>query len=89
MLTLQVKVVPAARADRVVGRYGEGIKIQVSTPPEDGKANNAVMRVLAAALGLRGEQIQLLRGQGSPHKVVSISGMQEHALRSWMQSLPE
>ena len=47
MPTLNVKVVPGAKADRVVGRYGEGIKLQVSAPPEGGKANAAVVRVVA------------------------------------------
>ena len=88
MLTLHVKVVPGARADRVVGRYGDGIKVQVSAPPEDGKANAAVLRVLAIALSLKSDQIHLLRGHANPRKIVSISGVDEAALRAWMQNLP-
>ena len=88
MPTLHVKVIPGARADRVVGRYADGIKVQVSAPPEDGKANKALLRVLSEALGLRADQIQLLRGQSNPRKVVSISGMDEGALQAWVQSLP-
>ena len=87
MPTLQVKVVPGARSNRVVGRYGDGIKIQVSAPPEDGKANAAVLRLLASALGLKLDQVQLLRGQGNPRKTVGISGMDEAALQAWIQSL--
>ncbi|HWE97792.1 MAG TPA: DUF167 domain-containing protein [Tepidisphaeraceae bacterium] len=52
--TLNVKVVPGAKRDRVVGRYGDGVKVQVSAPPEDGKANRAVVGVLAASLGGEG-----------------------------------
>jgi uncharacterized protein (TIGR00251 family) len=87
MPTLQVKVVPGARADRVVGRYGDGIKVQVSAPPEDGKANAAVLRVLASALALKSDQVQILRGQANPRKIVGINGIDEAALKAWVQSL--
>ena len=49
MATIEVKVVPGASRDRVVGRYGDGIKVQVSAPPEGGRANKAVVDVIAAA----------------------------------------
>jgi len=42
-LILHVKVVPGASRDRVAGRYGDGIKIQTSAPPEAGKANGEVV----------------------------------------------
>jgi uncharacterized protein (TIGR00251 family) len=89
MPTLNVKVVPGARADRVVGRYADGIKVQVTAPPEDGKANKAVLRLLSEALGIRANRIQLLRGQSNPRKMLGISGVEEAALRAWVQSLPE
>ena len=89
MLTLNVKVIPGARADRVVGRYADGIKVQVSAPPEDGKANKAVLRVLSGVLGIRADQIEVLRGKTSPRKLLSISGIEQAALRAWVQSLPE
>jgi uncharacterized protein (TIGR00251 family) len=62
MATLAIKVVPGASRDRVVGRYGDAIKVQVSAPPEDGKANKAVVRVLAEFLGTKPDQIEITRG---------------------------
>ena len=73
--TLNVKVVPGASRDRVAGRYGDGIKVQVSAPPEDGKANRAVCELLAAVLGLRSADVQVVRGHGQPRKIVKIAGI--------------
>ena len=87
MVTLQVKVVTGARANRVVGSYGDGIKIQVSAPPEDGKANKAVLQVLAGALKLKPSQIQIISGQSLPRKVIAIWGIDEQMLQTWIASL--
>jgi len=76
MATLNVKVVPGSSRDRVAGRYGDGIKVQVSAPPEGGKANKAVIDVIAAALGVRAQQVQIVKGHTQARKVVEISGME-------------
>jgi uncharacterized protein (TIGR00251 family) len=82
MSTLKVKVVPGAKRDRVVGAYGDAIKVQVSAPPEGGKANAAVLRVLAEALDLKPSQIELISGHGQPRKAVRIEGLDEAEIRS-------
>jgi len=84
---LHVKVVPGARANRVVGRYADGIKIQVSAPPEDGKANKAVLQVLAAALKLKPAQLQIISGHAQPRKVIAIDGIDQQSLEVWLDSL--
>jgi uncharacterized protein (TIGR00251 family) len=76
MATLNIKVVPGARKDRVVGPYGDAIKVQVSAPPEGGKANAAVLRVLAEALGVRPGQLELVSGHTQPRKVVRVDGLE-------------
>ena len=82
MVTLNIKVVPGARQDRVVGAYGDAVKVQVSAPPEGGKANAAVVRVLAEALGVKAHQIELVTGHAQPRKVVRIEGLDEREIRS-------
>ena len=77
MARLSIKVVPGARADRVVGRYGAGIKVQVSAPPEQGRANRAVVDLLARALGVSPGQVAIVRGHGSPRKVIEIAGIEQ------------
>ena len=74
-LTLNVKVVPGASRDRVAGRYGDGIKIQTSAPPEAGKANAAVTKILAQFLGLKPTQVELISAPANPRKQFRISGL--------------
>jgi len=77
MATLSIKVVPGSSRDRVVGRYGDAIKVQVSAPPEGGKANKAVVELLAGVLGVRPNQVQVVKGHTQSRKVVQIDGMEQ------------
>jgi uncharacterized protein (TIGR00251 family) len=74
---LQVKVVPGARRDEVAGKYGEGIKVRVSAPPEAGKANAAVVEVVAGLFGVKASAVRIVRGQTNPRKTVSIDGVDQ------------
>jgi len=73
--TLSIKVIPGARKDRVAGRYGDAFKLQVSAPPEGGRANVAVIELLAKVLAIKRNQITILRGHTQPRKVVQIEGL--------------
>lgn len=72
---LQVKVVPGASRSRVAGKYAEGVKVQVSAAPEKGKANDAVIEVLAEWLGVKSAQVQIASGLTQPRKSVRITGL--------------
>ena len=76
-MLLHVKVVPGSSRDRVVGRYGDAIKVQVSAAPEKGKANAAVIKVLAEFFGLKPSQVCLIGGAGNPRKQFRLSGLDE------------
>jgi uncharacterized protein (TIGR00251 family) len=80
MSTLSVKVVPGSSRTRIAGRYGEGIKVQVSAAPERGKANDAVIDLLAQSLGLKPNQIELVSGHTQPRKVFRINGLDDAQL---------
>jgi len=75
MNTLFVKVVPGSSRDRVAGKYGDAIKVQVSAAPEKGKANAAVAQVLADFFGIKPSQVELISGAGHPRKQFRISGL--------------
>ena len=64
-VVLAVKVVPGASRTRISGRYGDGIKVQVAAAPEHGKANAAVITLLAEWLGIRPNQIDLVAGHAA------------------------
>lgn len=84
---LQVKVVPGASRNRVAGRYGEGVKVQVMAPPEKGKANEAVLEVLAQWLSVRPGQIRVESGQTQPRKTVLVDGIGQQQLQSQLEML--
>ncbi|MDH5633293.1 MAG: DUF167 domain-containing protein [Gammaproteobacteria bacterium] len=72
---LKVKVVPGSSKDAIVGWMGDELRIKVMAPPEKGKANQAVIRLLAKALKLSRDSIQIVSGETSPHKQVEITGL--------------
>ena len=70
-----VKVVPGAARDRIVGLLGDALKVQVSAPPEAGKANARLCALLAAALAVPVRTVQVASGTGSARKVVAVHGL--------------
>jgi uncharacterized protein (TIGR00251 family) len=70
-----VKVVPGASRTRIQGLHGDALKVQVAAPPEGGKANAAVVALLAEALGTTPNQVALVRGAGSPRKTIAVRGL--------------
>ena len=73
-MRLHLKVIPKASRDRVVGWIGDRLKVQVTAAPERGKANDAVVEVLAAALGLPRSRVRIVAGETSPLKTVEVDG---------------
>lgn len=69
---LTVRVTPKASRDRIT-REGDDIRVYTTTVPEDGKANAAVTKLLAKALGLPKSDLTLVRGQTSRDKSFRIS----------------
>ena len=80
MPTLHIKVVPGASRDRIAGRLGDAVKVQVSAAPEGGKANKAVEALLAESLGLKSNQVTVVKGHTQPRKVVQIVGISQEEL---------
>jgi uncharacterized protein (TIGR00251 family) len=78
--TLSIKVVPGASRDRIAGKLGDAIKVQVCAAPERGKANDAVINLIAGLLGLRRNEIEIVRGHTQPRKVLQINGIDQQAL---------
>ena len=74
-MRLPIKVIPKSSRDRVVGWVGDRLKVAVTAAPERGKANEAVIEVLAAALELPKSRLRIVSGAASPLKVVEIDEM--------------
>lgn len=69
---LRLRVKPGARRDRLIGTYGEALKLEVRAAPERGKANAAVVRLLAIAFDVKRPDVELVSGTGSQDKTVEI-----------------
>ena len=78
---------PRRGTPRLQGLYGDRIKVSLSAPPEDNRANAELVRVLASWLGLRGDSVRLRSGHGSRDKVVAFAGIGEAELRQKLNTL--
>jgi len=72
---LALRVSPGAGRTGVVGRQGDAWKVRVAAPPEGGKANDAVVRLLAETLDVPRRDVEILSGHGTRDKVVALAGI--------------
>jgi uncharacterized protein (TIGR00251 family) len=73
---LSVRVTPRARKTEVAGIRDDGtLKVRVTSPPVDGKANEALVKFLAEILGVRKRSIEIVAGHRGLDKLVSILDM--------------
>ena len=71
-LLLQLYVQPKASRDQIVGLHGEELKIAITAPPVDGKANAHLTKFLAKSFKVAKGDINILKGHASRHKQVLI-----------------
>ncbi len=84
-ITFYVKVQPRARRNAIVGELGDALKIALTAPPVDGRANEACIEFLANLLRLPRSLITIVAGQSSRNKVVQITGTTIEYVRSKLQ----
>lgn len=72
---VRLRVSPGAGRAAIVGRHGDGWKVRVTAAPEHGRANDAVLRLLADALSLPRESLTLVSGHSARDKIVELTGL--------------
>jgi uncharacterized protein YggU (UPF0235/DUF167 family) len=72
---LRVRVSPGGSRTAVVGRQGDAWKVRVAEAPERGRANEAVLRLLADTLALPRAAVTLVSGHGGREKIVELTGV--------------
>ena len=72
---VRLRVSSGAGRAAIVGRYGDGWKVRVTAAPEHGRANDAVLRLLADALSLPRESLTLVSGHSGRDKIVELTGL--------------
>ena len=77
---LRVKVIPGASQNKIAGWIGDAVKLRVQAPPEEGKANAAVISLLADFLNIPAKHLSICAGHASQNKVVEVQGVSDAEL---------
>jgi uncharacterized protein (TIGR00251 family) len=72
---LRIRVSPGARTTELVGRQGDAWKVRVAAPPERGRANAALIGLLAERLRVARTELTLVAGHAGRDKVVELHGL--------------
>jgi uncharacterized protein (TIGR00251 family) len=86
-LILPVRAQPGARKTGVLGEQGGALKVAVTAPPEDGRANKALVEALRDLLKLKRSEVELLSGATSREKRFLIRGLSREELQQRLQAL--
>jgi uncharacterized protein (TIGR00251 family) len=73
---VRLRVAPGATRAGVVGRHGDAWKVRVTAPAEGGRANDAVVRLLADTLSLPRTSVTLVSGHSARDKIVELAGVE-------------
>jgi uncharacterized protein (TIGR00251 family) len=83
--TLPLRVQPKAKRNAILGEQAGALKVSVTAPPEDGRANDAVLALLRETFGLQRSQLALLSGQTNRNKVVLVRGVTPQQLAALIE----
>ena len=73
--SFQVRVQPRARKNAVLGEMGEALKVALTAPPVEGRANEACIALLSELLNVPRSSVTIAAGQTSRNKVIRVAGM--------------
>jgi uncharacterized protein (TIGR00251 family) len=82
MARVRVHVTPGARQEEIVGWHGGSLRVKVRARPERGRANEAVIRLLARRLGVAPTNVSIVHGAASRDKLVEVVGLSQEELRA-------
>ncbi len=79
---IDVRLTPRGGRDHIDGWDGEVLRVRVAAPPAEGRANEAMVRLVAKALGVPPSRVTLVAGAQSRTKVVEVDGLTAAEIRS-------
>jgi uncharacterized protein len=88
-VVLPIRAQPGAKQAGILGEQAGALKVAVNAPPEDGRANKALIELLRALLGLKRSQIELLSGPTARQKRFLVRGTSKEELARRLQELIE
>ena len=85
-VTFKVTVQPKAYRNKVGGYETGTLRLRVTAPPHDGKANEAVVSLLAESLDVAKSQVRIVRGHSSRQKTISVESLTLEELQSRLKA---
>jgi uncharacterized protein (TIGR00251 family) len=83
---ITVRLTPRASRDEVLGFQGEVLRVRVKAPPVEGRANEALLRLLAKVLEIPRSSLAIVWGQTSRDKIVAVDGLEAAEVRRRVES---
>ena len=85
-VVFRVRVVPRASRSEILGSEGGTLRVRVSAPPVEGKANKELVKLLAKALAVGSGQVELVSGHKARLKTVRIHGVDRESVSNLMRT---
>jgi len=80
-VTFAVKVQPRAKRNAITGEVGDALKLALTAPPADGKANEACLNFFAKLLKVPRSSVTIAAGHASRNKVIRVAGLTAQQVR--------
>lgn len=87
-VTFAVRVVPRASRNEIVGVQGDALKVKLTAPPVEGRANEALIAFLAQRLSVRKSQVEIVAGATSRRKMIRVIGLSPQEVGERLFRLP-
>jgi uncharacterized protein (TIGR00251 family) len=84
-VNIAVRVLPRASREEIVGERDGKVVVRLTAPPVEGRANQALCRLLARRLGVAGGRVTVVRGARSRDKVVAVEGLPDAQVRELLR----
>jgi len=84
--TFQVKVHPRARTNAITGEVGEALKVALTAPPIEGRANEACITFLAEVLKVPRSSVTIAAGESSRNKIIRVRALSAAQIREKLQA---
>lgn len=80
-MTFRLRVQPRASRDEVAGEHDGAIKLRISAPPVEGRANEACRRLIAKLVGVSPSRVEIIAGESSKDKVIRVHHITAERIR--------
>ncbi len=81
-IIIPARIQPNSSKEKIMGEYAEKLKIAVTSPPEKGKANKSIVKVLAKWLNIKTSDIQIVSGEKSKDKKIFVRNITKKDLQT-------